>query len=528
MQPGDDVTPPAGDEVTPHGEGLLAVSAVLGAAESISYGSVATEEELGAERKPQNWDQRLQEFAPYVAEFIGTFVLVFTAGCVTLSPTPVEWQPTANACILIVMIYSTAMVSGGHLNPAVTLTLGLVGALPVHRMLGYWLVQLAGGVAGSGCFCALLGRRSIQPSAPYSAGAGMLVELLYTAFLCFVVNSCIVSKRNNPRDDRNQSWALAIGFVYIAGGHALSQISGDAILNPAIAVGISCMDSGNMLIGLTWSLAELAGAALAARLFCFMRLHSEGCCIAEEHLELCLPRLSARLLAELLGSFALVLTFGLNLVSQSKATAWSTAAALSSLTYALSNISGAHFNPAVTLAVVLSGRRKCSVPDGLAYASAQVLGGVLAGILAAAFLAAGPHAKQHLALQQHGYGIAIAGIAEGVFTFLLAYVVLACATVTTPKSWKTRQNFYFALAIGFAYAGGSFAVAAMSGGELNSAISVGITIMNLLNWSFLDANCLKFSTFQMAGGLMAAIVFRVTHPREYSKAPLLGTPGLVR
>eukprot|EP00438_Fugacium_kawagutii_P026637 Skav208628 [mRNA] locus=scaffold3433:34761:44895:- [translate_table: standard] len=83
------------------------------------------------------------------------------------------------------------------------------------------------------------------------------------------------------------------------------------------------------------------------------------------------PRRSARLLAEFLGAFTYVLTYGMNIISFSESTAWSCSAALISMIYALGKTSGGHFNPAVTLAVVLSGRSVCHVADGLAYALVQ-------------------------------------------------------------------------------------------------------------------------------------------------------------
>merc|ERR1719183_3008669 len=88
--------------------------------------------------------------------------------------------------------------------------------------------------------------------------------------------------------------------------------------------------------------------------------------------------LSAKLTSEFLGTYILVLTVGLNVLGESKAGAFSIAAALMCMIFALGSVSGAHFNPAVTLAIAYSGRDLISSRDALLYACAQVCGGTLA------------------------------------------------------------------------------------------------------------------------------------------------------
>jgi len=513
------------------GVGGPAQQLVAGRQGSPSYGSIDGEETNNTAKDRSNE----YSFAPYMAEFVGTCILVFTFGCVALSPAPYLYKPTAAACIVTVMVYSTATVSGGHLNPAVSLTLSALGLIPWQRMLGFWLVQVAAGMAGATALRALLGMDMAHtpwPPAPVppNLGAAVLAELIYTTLLCFLVSCCLVSKRNNPERDQSQSFGLAIGLLYVAGGHALAPISGGAILNPAIALGLPFISHGStVMFGIAYVVAELLGAFIGVRLFAILRAGSEDCCCdIEEYIEMCVPRLSARLLGEGLGTFALVFTFGLNVIGQSEATAWSAAAALISMIYALGKISGGYFNPAVTLAVVLSGRSKCSVGDGFAYCGAQAVGAIAAGVTVAEYRFAAPTAWRPVTLPSwQEYGVATVGIAEGVFTLVLAYVVLACSTVTVLPASKTRQNFYFGLAVGFCVMTGGCTLGSVSGGMLNPAVSVGVVTLNLFQEQsaqerhLLLAFCLKLTAFQCTGGLLAAVVFRLTHPSEYSKAPLL-------
>jgi len=470
-----------------------------------------------------------QTAAPYVAEFVGTFAFVFTIGCCLLSPSDPSWNATAIGLILMVLVYATGPVSGGHLNPAVSLGLCLSGKLAWPVMLGYWVVQLAGGIASAFCFCALFAPRKARVEAvpPFTWEYGAMAELIYTALLCFVVLNCSASRRNNPREDTNQFYGLAIGFAMIAGGYSAGSISG-ALLNPAVAIGFGVSGSAVDTVqpsGLfwCWTAAELLGAAAAAVLFRYLR-HEDFS--FEEDVAGYEPGLATRCFSEFLGVFVLVLTVGLNVIMGSPAVPWSAAAALMCMVYALGGVSKGYFNPAVTLAVVL--RSRCSLRDGMAYVAAQLTAGIAAGLTIGWFHAAGPWKDITYELGPgRGYGPACAGVAELAFTFLQAYVALACGTAATPASWRTKQNNYSGLAIGSCYTAGGVAVGAVSGGELNPAVCVGVAIASLCHHGAYVpphaplSNCLAFCTWELAGGLLAAAIFRKTHPGEFRKEPLL-------
>lgn len=480
------------------------------------YGSVPSIRRTVSEEPPPR--SLAQILAPYFAEFLGTFVLVFTVGCCLLAPGDPVWNATAIGCALMVMVYATGPVSGGNLNPAVSLCLALVGALEWPRALIYIVVQLLGGISAGFCCAGLFAPMSVQiePGPGFSRGYAQSAETVYTCLLCFVVCNCAVSKRNNPKEDQNQFYALAIGFAVVSAGYAVGVVSG-ACLNPAIALGLDITAlSQSTGYGWHWTLAELVGALLAAALFRETRPEEFG---PESDLRDHKPALGTRCFAEFLGSFVLVFTVGMNLTVMSPAPAWSAAAALVCMIYSLGNVSGGHFNPAVTLAVVLSGRGRCSVLDGLAYVLAQLAGGVAAGFFYASFHAKGHHRKETFGLQPGaGYGRNAACTAEVFFTFVLAYVVLACATITKPQSWKTKQNSYFALAIGACVAAGGFSVGAISGGEFNPAVCLGVSVGNFAHHGWLPppgVNGWLFSLSELFGGILAAAVFRRTHTKEF-------------
>ena len=173
----------------------------------------------------------------FAAEFLGTFVLVFTVVCNVLAGDP-NWSPTSIACSLMVMIYATGGVSGGHLNPAVTFAVTLVTNDWSGKFLGYWLSQVLGGVAAGFAACSLHTTvANIEAKAPYQTSHALMAELIYTFMLAFTVLSVAASKRNNSGKDGNNFYALAIAWTIVAGGYAVGGVSG-AAFNPAVAIGL--------------------------------------------------------------------------------------------------------------------------------------------------------------------------------------------------------------------------------------------------------------------------------------------------
>merc|ERR1719217_237046 len=190
--------------------------------------------------------------------------------------------------------------------------------------------------------------------------------------LCFVVLNCAASKKNGC-DTGNQFYGLAIGFVIIAGGYGAGHISGGAF-NPAVAVGVDLASA--IPFGVFWGpfyvVYELVGAAIAAGLFRVLRPEDFDSNVTAYSL-------TNKLVAEFLGTFYLVLTVGLNVLGKSPAPVFSIAAALMCMIFSLGNVSGGHFNPAVTFAILISGRQIISATEAAAYMAAQVGGGVTAG-----------------------------------------------------------------------------------------------------------------------------------------------------
>lgn len=193
-------------------------------------------------------------------------------------------------------------------------------------------------------------------------------------------------------------------------------------------------------------------------------------------------------IAELIGTFFLVYAIGHNVIGGNPLAPIGIGLALAVMIYACGHISGAHFNPAVTVAVWLRG--KCDTKDVVPYVLCQVVGGVLAA-LAVSWLRGKAAAPADFVLSK-------LIVAEIIGTFALAWVVLNVATTKA----NTNNSFYGA-AIGLTVTAGACAVGGLSGAVFNPAVATAAVAMNMLKGSQLWA----YWVFCIAGGGAAAFVF---------------------
>ena len=204
-------------------------------------------------------------------------------------------------------------------------------------------------------------------------------------------------------------------------------------------------------------------------------------------------------IAEFIGTFFLVLTIGCTGIGAGAGVIAPLAigAALMVMVYAGGHISGAHYNPAVTLGILIRG--KVNGADVVPYWVAQLAGSALAALIVSKFLRADVAVT---AITPH---VGPALLAEFLFTFALVYVVLNTATAE-----GTSGNSFYGLAIGFTVMTGAFAVGDISGGAFNPAVAVGISSMGLSAWS----NIWIFLVADFLGGAVAGSTFKYLNPTD--------------
>jgi aquaporin Z len=170
-------------------------------------------------------------------------------------------------------------------------------------------------------------------------------------------------------------------------------------------------------------------------------------------------------------------------------------AALMVMVFAGGHVSGGHYNPAVSTAVLVRGKLLSN--EWVPYVVAQVLGAIIAALVASIVSGAG-HAGTF-----GGAGKML--IVEFLFTFALGYVVLNVATAR-----GTEGNSFYGLAIGFTVAAGAFAVGGISGGAFNPAVAIGASVYGIFKWS----NIWIYLLANFLGGAAAGTVFLYTQPAE--------------
>ena len=206
-----------------------------------------------------------------------------------------------------------------------------------------------------------------------------------------------------------------------------------------------------------------------------------------------------RYATEVVGTFFLVFTIGLTAINGTPLAPLAIGSALMVMVYMGGHISGAHYNPAVSVAILIRG--KMPARDLLPYVIAQILGAILAclavRVITGATFAPAPDADT---------GLVEVLLAESLFTFALALVVLNVAT-----DEGTEGNSFYGLAIGFTMMVGAFSVGSISGGVFNPAVGTGPILINMFLGEGALTNLWIYWVGPLLGGVAAAGVFDVQH-----------------
>jgi len=293
-------------------------------------------------------------------------------------------------------------------------------------------------------------------------------------------------------------------------------------LNPAVAFGIAILDvttgdlpwegytkSWPFLMFLYYTFVELLGAAVACLLFWVCRQHMIGKGSKKDA-----PSMVSKFVAEVTGTFVLCLTVVLVCHAPSSTVSCvGIASSLMVMIYALGAVSGANFNPAVSLGLAIA--KAISWLDFAIYVVAQILGSLLAVLTAWAILR---RIDCTLVAKDVPAGSTKFGAAKGVwsaiwmaeiiFTFVLVFTVLNVAVRDSP-------NQYYGLAIGFVVFVGAASVGAISGGCFNPAVALALEAGGKLDNEYtMSGAVFSYWSAELLGGAIAAVWYLCISPAQ--------------
>mmetsp|Transcript_97513 Transcript_97513/g.281373 ORF Transcript_97513/g.281373 Transcript_97513/m.281373 type:complete len:444 (+) Transcript_97513:106-1437(+) len=251
--------------------GKLFLSIVYAACQLLGGGLAST---LYLVVRPDDFTSRPIDSYPLAStltsEFVGTFLVVLTAGLAALGRSPAA--ALAVAAAVVSMVFALSSCSGAHFNPAVTLSVLASARARCNPTKGMWyiLVQLLAAITAAFACSALEHGRTfaLGPGRGFGWGSAGVAEILFTFLVCFAYLTIFTTVVGNY-----QVLSLVVGACVAAAGFAVGSVSG-ALLNPALAAGISIAHvvHGGALSGLVlYTGAHLTGASTAA--LAFMATH---------------------------------------------------------------------------------------------------------------------------------------------------------------------------------------------------------------------------------------------------------------
>ncbi|MDT3844190.1 MAG: aquaporin [Bacillota bacterium] len=210
----------------------------------------------------------------YVAEFIGTLVLVVfgcgtaaTIGTSSEAGTGYLLTALAFGLVIVAMAYSVGNVSGGHVNPAVSLAMTVAGRMDIVDFAGYVVAQFLGATVGAGILVAIVGTDSgLAANSLYNGSflASFLIELILT--FVFVLTVLGVTSRSEFSSVAGLVIGLSLTLVHIFG----IAYTGTSV-NPARSFGPALFAGGDALKALPcFLIAPLLGGALAGVCWLFL------------------------------------------------------------------------------------------------------------------------------------------------------------------------------------------------------------------------------------------------------------------
>lgn len=208
----------------------------------------------------------------HVAEFIGTFALMFIGGGAILQNAATQSVGTtgiavAHGLAILISIYAFGHISGGHFNPCVTFGMLVAGRMSLGQAINYWVAQIVGAIVAAWVLCVAyhggpvdvhLGAPTVDPT------VGPMMAMVLEAIMAFMLVTVIFGSAVDPRAPQGFG-GLAIGLTVTANILVGGALTGGAF-NPARAFGPALV-SGYWQDQWVWWIGPFLGGGAAALLY---------------------------------------------------------------------------------------------------------------------------------------------------------------------------------------------------------------------------------------------------------------------
>ena len=465
-----------------------------------------------ASRMPHTGAPYFQFGGAMLFEFFHTGALVAVTALVartyyagaTSSATQIlsPYAPIAIALFYGAQVYAGHRISGGHLNPAISLAVYLSqkyflgrsgpGTDKVKdpklakwwRLLAYWTVQIVGGIIGGLVAVRMHGFDAttgvtvnfIPRPNNHSNFQEFVFEFAFVAAIVWVFLSTARSAQNRG----NNYFGMAVTMAFL--GTTLAYGQAPVSANPATGVGlILAADADDMADAGKKAWIYVLGPILGALIGTFVyRITNEDEFVPEATAGSKEPgrQLSGiqHALNEVFGMFFFALTIAVCAGGQYAVyTALAGASMLAAMIYCCAHNSGGHHNPAVTLGALLL--RAMSWEKAAVYIIMHVIGAVLGATL-------GEYITDSVVTLQPQQGLSngdwLCFLGEFLFTTCLVFSALATGVATQQASYARNayQSNHHAMAVGWVVVAGGYAIGQFSGAGLNPGLTTGLMARN--------------------------------------------------
>ena len=216
----------------------------------------------------------MSAFKKYLAEFIGTFVLVFfgcgtavVTGCSPENGSAYLLTAFAFGLVIVAMAYSIGNISGCHVNPAVSIAMLLSGKMALKDFIGYVIAQFAGATFGAALLTLFVGRDSgLGANGLYKDD--VILSLCIEIILTFVFVIAILGVTSKTKNKAVSGIVIGLTLTLV---HILGIYFTGTSVNPARSFGPAVLLGGQAFASLwVFLVAPLIGGVLAALAYSFL------------------------------------------------------------------------------------------------------------------------------------------------------------------------------------------------------------------------------------------------------------------